>query len=424
MVFSRPAGAGRPRRQIVGIVDQHCHSLRTDWMRVSPSGQQGPGSPAWRGCFTEATEPGVLDRHVGHMLGYRHFLTALGGLLAAGPDTGAPDGSGAPPADEDRLAAARDRMAGGSPGAGTAYLGRLFDDAGTGAMLVDTGYGGPEMLGVHELRRVSGRDVREIVRLESVAEAVLRAGGSSARSLTGFVDGVLRRLEAALEGGAAGIKSILGYRTGLCFPNHGALTRRQAFTLLDRRRQARRFDDPVVAPFLVRRTAELAGQRQAPLQFHTGIGDTDIDLPRADPSLLRPLLHDPRTEACPIVLLHCYPYVRAAGYLAATYPQVHMDLSLAIPLAEPVAGNLVREALALCPADKLLAGSDGHSYPEMHWWGAVVWDRALRQVLDPELAAGELDEPAARDVAERILGGNARILYGLDSAGSGAVPLD
>jgi predicted TIM-barrel fold metal-dependent hydrolase len=158
-----------------------------------------------------------------------------------------------------------------------------------------------------------------------------------------------------------------------------------------------------------------------PLQFHTGFGDEDVDLPLADPSLLRPLLRDPRTRDCPVVLLHCYPFVGQAAYLAGTYPQVWMDLSLALPLAEPAAAGLLREALGLCPVGKLLAASDGHSYPEMHWWGATVWRRALDRVLADEVGAGGLDQAAAGAVAGRVLGGNAARLYRLEGLIPGPV---
>lgn len=396
-------------RHLLGFTDHHCHLLRADWQQVAPpsgdgGSSPGPAWPAWRRCFTEATAEDVLARDVPHLLGYRHFLTAFAGFV------GAPDGSSAEAGQRERsLAAARDRAA------GEGYLRRLLDDAGTGALLVDTGFAGPESaaLSLDETRRVSGRDVREVVRLESVAENVLATPGRARRSLPDFVDAVLARVGAALDGGAVAIKSILAYRAGLALPDSTALALRQAFTTMDRRAQAGRFDDPVLAPFLLRQAAELAARRGAPLQVHTGFGDADIDLTSADPALLRPLLHDPATEGASLVLLHCHPYVRSASHLAGIYPRVFMDLSLALPLAEPVAATLVREALALCPATKLLAASDGHSYPEMHWWGAVVWDRALREVLDAEIAAGELEESTAADIARRILTANARELYGL-----------
>jgi hypothetical protein len=60
------------------------------------------------------------------------------------------------------------------------------------------------------------------------------------------------------------------------------------------------------------------------------------------------------------------------------------------------------------------AGRVGRArYPESHWWGAVVWRRALAQVLRAEVEAGGLDDAAARDTARRILATNATRLYRL-----------
>ena len=381
------------------FVDHHCHSLVAGWPRVG-----GGPWPAWRRCFTEATRPASLAADVPDLLGYRHLLAALGALLWGdmGPEEDL----------ERRVVAGRDELAAADPGG---YLRRLLDGAGTAALLVDTGFG-DETLEVAELAAAAGRPVHPIVRLETVAEQVLGAGGPPARSLARFADEVERRLAQALDGGAVAVKSVAAYRGGLRLADPGPAERRRAFAGMDRAGQAARFDDPVLEPFLVRRAAELAAARQVPLQFHTGFGDEDVDLPLADPSLLRPLLRDPRTQDCPVVLLHCYPFVGQAAYLAGTYPQVWMDLSLALPLAEPSAAALVREALGLCPVGKLLAASDGHSYPEMHWWGATVWRHALARVLGDEIDAGGLDEAAARAAAGRVLAGNAAELYRLPAA--------
>jgi predicted TIM-barrel fold metal-dependent hydrolase len=243
---------------------------------------------------------------------------------------------------------------------------------------------------------------------------VLAAGGPPTDTLDGLIDTFEERIAEAIEGGAVALKSVLAYRSGLRLEPVGMGELRGAFDRLDLAAQARRFDDPVLGPLLARRAAEVAALWSVPLQFHTGFGDEDIHLPGADPTLLRPLLHDPRTEACPIVLLHCYPFIGGAATMAGTYPQVYLDLSLALPLAEPIAADLVREALGLCPTSKLLAASDGHSFPEMHWWGATVWRRALASVLGAEVARGDLDERTADELAVRILGGNAERLYGLD----------
>jgi hypothetical protein len=380
--------------QAAAFVDHHCHSLIETWAKADARPW-----PSWRHCFTESTSERVLARDVTDLLGYRHFLGALSGLV------------GAESRSERDVVAARDELAGAEP---ETYLRRLLDDAGIEALLVDTGYGGPGTLLPGDLEREADRTVREIVRIESVAEELLAMGGPATDTLNGLVDAFEERIVEAIEGGAVALKSVLAYRAGLHMESSGVGELRGAFERLDLAAQARRFDDPVLGPFLVRRAAEVAGLWSVPLQFHTGFGDEDIRLPSADPALLRPLLHDPRTEACPIVLLHCYPFVGGAAAMAGTYPQVYLDLSLAIPLAEPFADDLVREALGLCPAGKLLAASDGHTFPEMHWWGATVWRRALATVLAAEVERGDLDDADAADLTSRILGGNAARLYGLD----------
>ena len=404
---SRAGPAGRVLGDLL-LADHHCGSLLTTWAEVG-----GGQWPAWRASFTGAARRGGLARDVPGLLGYRHFLAALAGLLevtAGGPDSSPPD----PLSGEElerQVAARRDELAGADP---DGYLRLLLDHAGTAALLVDTGAGGDQVVEVAELERAANRPVHEIVRLEALASELLAPGAPTARSLARFLGGFEERVGTAMERGAVALKSIAAHRGGLwLFTESTQADRRRAFAGLDKAAQAARFDDPVLLPFLVRRAAELAASRQVPLQFHTGIGDEDVYLPHADPGLLWPMLRDPRTEDCPVVLLGCYPYVGAAAHLAGTYPQVHMDLSPAVSLAEPIAARLVSEALGLCPPGKLLAGSGGRAYPESHWWGATVWRRALARVLRAEVEAGGLDDAAARDTARRVLATNATRLYRL-----------
>jgi uncharacterized protein len=398
---SRAGPAGRVLGDLA-LADHACASLVAGWARAG-----GGQWPAWRAAFTGAGHPAGLARDVPGLLGYRHFLAALADLL----DVTAEGGSAAGDELERQVAARRDQLAGADP---DGYLQLLLDHAGTAVLLVDPGPGGEAVVAVAELERAAGRPAHEVVRLEALAEELLAEGAPTARSLARFLGGFEERVGAAMERGALALKSIAAARGGLwLFTESTQADRRRAFTNLDRAAQAERFDDAVLLPFLVRRAAELAATRQVPLQFITGAGDEDVYLPHADPALLWPLLRDPRTEDCPVVLLGCYPYVGGAAHLAGTYPQVHMDLSPAIFLAEPIAARLVSEALGLCPPGKLLAGSGGRAHPESHWWGATVWRRALARVLRAEVAAGGLDQPAARDTARRILATNATRLYRL-----------
>ncbi|HEV2872951.1 MAG TPA: hypothetical protein VG409_16220 [Actinomycetota bacterium] len=395
------AGRDGPAGRVLGdlvLADHSCASLLTTWASA------GDGQwPAWRASFTGAGRPASLARDVPGLLGYRHFLTALAALL---------DVTGEPGEELERaVVARRDELAEADPGG---YLRLLLDHAGTAALLVDAGGGGDQVLTVAELERAADRPAHEIIRLETLAEELLAQGAPTARSLGRFLGGFEERVGTAMERGVVALKSIASARGGLwLFTESSQADRRRAFTNLDKAAAAARFEDPVLLPFLVRRAAELAATRQVPLQFSTGIGDEDVYLPHADPGLLWPMLRDPRTEDCPVVLLGCYPYVGGAAHLAGTYAQVSMDLSPGILLAEPIAARMVSEALGLCPPGKLLAGSGGRAYPESHWWGAVVWRRALARVLRAEVEAGGLDDAAARDTARRILATNATRLYRL-----------
>ena len=395
----RPGPAARVLGDLV-LADQSCASLLATWARAG-----GGQFPAWRASFTGAARPaGRAARDVPGLLGYRHFLAALADLLDIDPAEAGEEL-------ERQVVARRDQLAGADP---SGYLRLLLDHAGIAALLVDTGAGGDKVLKAAELERAADRPAHEIVRLEPLAEELLAPGAPTARSLARLVAGFEERVGLAMERGAVALKSIASSRGGLwLFTETTQADRRRAFTNLDKAAQAERFDDAVLLPFLVRRAAELAGTRQVPLQFATGVGDEDVYLPHADPALLWPMLRDARTEDTPVVLLGCYPYVGAAAHLAGTYPQVHMDLSPGIYLAEPIAARQVSEALGLCPPGKLLAGSGGRAHPESHWWGAVVWRRALARVLRAEVDAGGLDDPTARDTARRVLATNATRLYRL-----------
>jgi uncharacterized protein len=381
-------------------IDQHCHSLLAGWRSL------GSGDPAWRRCFSEARRPASLSVDLPASAGYREFLRALATFQGLVVDR-------AP-----RLeAAVIERRA--TEVRAVDYLGRLFDDAHIDGLLVDTGYGGPRALSIAAFARAARRPVRAIVRIESLAEELLAAEASQ-RAISGvaFSDRLAERFEAALAAGAVGFKSIAAYRVGLELPAPSAAAVARALRRVDLAAQARRLDDPTLVAHVVWTAARLAAARGVPLQFHTGFGDDDLHLPRADPTLLRALLQDPDTEACPVVLLHTHPFVAQAAYLASIYPQVHVDLSLAIPLLGGAAAErMIAEALAMCPANKLLAASDGHSYPEMHWRGMRLWRQALAAVLATEVSADRMDDAEIEPVAGAILAGNAARLYRLPPIG-------
>jgi predicted TIM-barrel fold metal-dependent hydrolase len=215
--------------------------------------------------------------------------------------------------------------------------------------------------------------------------------------------------------GYVAFKSIAAYRTGLGITNPSHRKAKAAFgpwkQMAERDGRIRLVSQPLM-DYLLGIALEAAAEHSLPVQFHTGFGDSDADLRGANPLLLRPLIE--QTEA-KIVLLHGgWPYYREAAHLGSLYPNVWVDLSLAIPFATTGIPVLLRDVLGMAPLSKVLFATDAFTMPEIYWL-AAKWGRwGLAEVLKEFVANGYFDEAGAYEVGEMILNGNARKLYPLE----------
>jgi len=116
------------------------------------------------------------------------------------------------------------------------------------------------------------------------------------------------------------------------------------------------------------------------------------------------------------VLLHAsYPYVREAGFLASVYPQVYVDMGLAIPLLS-ISGMraVTRQLLELSPLSKVLYSSDAHFLPELFYLASRWGRKVLSDLLEGAVTDGDLTSGEAEQAGQRILSENSRELYRLD----------
>ena len=236
------------------------------------------------------------------------------------------------------------------------YTATLLRATNTEAIFVDVGL--PESGGTtwQELGELAACAARPILRIESVDAGRVRDDVAAARA-NGFV----------------GLKTIAAYRGGL---------------------------DRVAPHVLSALDANEQTGEPLPVQVHCGFGDSDLWLARADPSHLKPLIE--RFHGTTFVLLHCYPFVREAGWLAHVYGHVYVDLSLTIPhVARPE--EMLREALELAPVSKLLYASDAARTPELYFLAATWWRRALAEVT-AEFLGEEANRPRARCFARTRAG--------------------
>ena len=290
---------------------------------------------------------------------------------------------------------------------------RLLRAAGAAYLLIDTGYLRDGMLGLAAMAEASAARVAEVVRLESVAEQAIVAGDGSAAGFAGRFREALWELTRS----ACGVKSIAAYRFGLDLDPQPPAGADVAAAAGRWRREIDtagpggtvRVTDPVLLRFLL-----WAGvDRGLPVQVHTGFGDPDVDLRRADPLLLRGFCELTQERAVPVMLLHCYPYHRQAGYLAHAYPHVYLDVGLAINHVGARAAAVVAESLELAPFGKVLFSSDAWGPPELHYLGALLWRRATARVLGEWVESGDWALADAVGVAEMIGAQNARRVYRL-----------
>ncbi|MER6298791.1 amidohydrolase family protein [Kitasatospora sp. NPDC001539] len=286
---------------------------------------------------------------------------------------------------------------------------RLLAAAGLDTYLVDTGLttaAGQELLPLTELAGVTGAAVREVVRLETVAEAVTADAGDWPRAVGEAL--------AAAAAGAVAVKSVLAYRHGLAAPAerppHAAVVAAAGRRLRGGRE---RLTDPVLLHHLLWTAVDVCADLGLPIQLHTGFGDPDLTLHRADPSLLTDFIRAAEPSGVPLVLLHAYPYHRQAAWLAQAFPTVHTDLGLTASYTGPRVAAVLGEMLELAPFGKLLFSTDAYGLPELFLVGAAQFRHGLGGLLAEWRADGACSEADAQRLAGMVAAGNARRLYAL-----------
>jgi predicted TIM-barrel fold metal-dependent hydrolase len=290
---------------------------------------------------------------------------------------------------------------------------RMLRSTGITDYLVDTGYLPERLTSPAELAAVTSARAHEVVRLETIAEAVITQTEAAQ-----FAHAVRERLHAQVDSAIA-FKSVAAYRVGLDLdpgrPTDAEvavaaanwLREMSGMGMADRPRLVNR----TLTRFLIWTALDLG----RPLQLHVGYGDTDIDLHRCDPLLLTPLLRATRGLGVPIMLLHNYPFHRSAGYLAQVFDHVFVDVGLALHNVGTGADRLLAELLELAPFTSVLFSSDAFGLAELYALSSTLFRRALTAFLDDGISREFWSIADAERIAAMIATGNAHRAYGLSS---------
>ncbi|WP_370939155.1 amidohydrolase family protein [Amycolatopsis sp. cg13] len=288
---------------------------------------------------------------------------------------------------------------------------RFLRGTGSTDYLLDGGFLPESLTATKDFAELADARAHDIVRLEQVAEDVIRT-----TSAASFADDFAAELDRRTTT-AVGVKSIAAYRVGLELSGERpapAEVEAAAGRWLARIEAG----DPVrLADEVLHRHLIWSGiDRRLPVQFHVGYGDSDVDLHRCDPLRLTGLLRATRDAGVPILLLHNYPFHRNAAYLAQVFEHVFVDVGLITHNAGFRAPAILAETLELAPFGKLLFSTDAFGLAELYHLGTALFRQGLSDFLRTALAADALSEVDAIRLARLAGHENAARIYGLERA--------
>lgn len=366
----------------IPFIDHHCHAIRRFDHALTLD--------EFRAFFAETTDP-AMPPHIARTVFYMRMVRDVSAVLGCEPTEEAIlEVRNSTPLDQ--------------------YARKLFDAGNWRAFLLDTGYYNPEAYTVQGMSDLTGRPAAEIMRLETTMEKLV----AEHTSLREVEDALRESVRTTRDRGIVGLKSIAAYRGGLNVERRTFDEANSVFPTLKetaRRYGHVRLSDRAMLDYLLRAALEEAAAIEMPVQFHVAFGDDDADLRTANPLQLRNLLTDPAFRRVPFVLLHCYPYVREAGYLAALYAHVFVDVSLTMPLTAHGSIAAFSEVLELAPVSKVLFATDAHSMPELFYAGSLHGRQALARILELLVAENMISTAQADAAAEDILYRNSARLY-------------
>ncbi len=322
----------------IPVLDNHCHFFSIAFDET----------PLHRALSLSLNS--MPDDQLRHSLMYRNLLIELSDLLECSPD-------------EETVLAARRNMASRYK----EWVKTLWEHVNLQWLLVDIGLE-KSSVDFHLFEELVPAHVRYVYRLESIVDE-LWAKKVPAEDARILMRDHIERFVSSLH--IVAVKSIIGYRSGL---------------EIDPSTTWKDVDMEVEASyrnFLFLEAAALCREASLPFHVHAAFGESNIDLRTNNPLHLKPFLDSEAGKEVPIVLIHGgYPYTFEAGYLAAMYPNVYVDISEFIPFVPLGMRRGLEDIMSMCPLNKVLYGSDGFSQPETHWFGAKMAKDTLGELTE------------------------------------------
>jgi predicted TIM-barrel fold metal-dependent hydrolase len=172
--------------------------------------------------------------------------------------------------------------------------------------------------------------------------------------------------------------------------------------------------------YLFKQIALEAGRLGLVVHIHTGSGCGEFfDDSGADAMMLSPMLNDPDLRKTNFVVLHGNPPRERSVSALIIKPNVYVDMSVLEFYWSPTElARILRPWLEVMP-EHVLFGSDAGPFGAGLDWEETILiasrnaRRALAIVLSDMVRDGTVTQDRAKEIAQRVLRGNAEQLYGI-----------
>ncbi|MBW2369852.1 MAG: amidohydrolase family protein, partial [Deltaproteobacteria bacterium] len=228
----------------------------------------------------------------------------------------------------------------------TQWVADIFSDVRIHALIVDLGYQ-PAVQSLDDFENLVPARVHYMFRIESVLDELWENLRNGRIDFPAAEDQYFAALEEGLnQPGIVAAKSIIGYRTGL-----------EIQPVVRKDLQNTDPTEKAFRDYFFAQTLAKAAEINLPVQIHASFGESNIDMRRNHPGMLKWVLDQPTFRDVRIVLVHGgYPHSFAAGYLAAVYPNVYVDISAMFPFVPLGSRQGLRDIFDMCPFNKIMYG--------------------------------------------------------------------
>jgi len=207
-----------------------------------------------------------------------------------------------------------------------------------------------------------------------------------------------KMFDRAGENGCLGIKQLQAYFRSLDF-------RKVQDSEVKFRGQLSGNEVVVFQDWVMHECCRLANDNRWPHQIHVGTNN----LPASNPLPLEKLATMYPDQK--IVMLHCWPYIKEAGYLAQLYSNVYIDTCWQQVLNPAFLMQSLETWLGYIPHNKVTMSNDSTSV-EMAIGSSLITREILACALEGQSAFANLHEREVNEIATGFLHNNAVNIYG------------